>query len=422
MLTRDASGRAVLGGIPVVETLGRVGVETPAYVYDLAAMADEARRLRAGFDAATHLVAYAVKANTAGPVVRALAAAGCGAEVGSRAELEVALGCGIPPERILFSGVGKTTTEIDRAIGTGDRGLYAVHVDAVDEIERIAQRARALGRRTRICLRVNPAVSADTHAHIATGHEEAKFGIATSDLDAAWAALDRTEALELVGVATHIGSQLTRTDEYLDSAARLIEVTRACEARSGRRLEMIDPGGGFGIDYGGGCPASPADFARGTVRLLREHGLADRTVVVEPGRALVGAHGVLAAAVIVAKLSAGRRFLVVDAGMNDLLRPALYGARHRVEPLERPVDGASRPWRVVGPVCESSDDFGDHVVCDPAPAAVIFRDAGAYGFTMASNYNGRGLPAEVFVHDDGRVTASTLGSASAWAEGRLSAG
>jgi diaminopimelate decarboxylase len=419
MLTRDGSGRAVFGAISIAEALARSGVETPAYVYDLAGMADEARRLRAGFDGAAHLVAYAVKANTAGPVVRALAAAGCGAEVGSRAELEVALGCGIDPERILFSGVGKTVAEIDAAIAAGTRGIAALHVDAVEEVARLAARARALGRRARVCLRINPDIAADTHAHIATGHEEAKFGVALSELAAAYAEIDRHDELELVGLSGHIGSQLVRTDEYLAGAAKLFDAAREREAASGRRLALLDPGGGFGIDYGTGCAAAPADFARGAVHLAREHGFGDRMLVVEPGRALVGAHGVLCASVIAPKRSAGRRFLVVDAGMNDLLRPALYGARHRVEPLDRAVDAASPAWTVVGPVCESSDDFGAHVLCEPLPDRVIVRDAGAYGYTMASHYNGRGLPAEVFVHADGSVTASVAADARSWIQSRL---
>jgi diaminopimelate decarboxylase len=416
-MQRDDRGGALLGGRRLDEILRVAGVDTPAYVYDLGAIAAEARALRDGFGGAPHLCAYAVKANAAGAVVRALAAAGCGAEVGSRAELEVALGAGMAADAILCTGAGKTERDIDAAIGAG---VLALQVDDVGEIARVAARARALGRRARLALRVNPAVAADTHAYIATGHDEAKFGIALADLPAAWSAIAQAGAcVELVGLGAHIGSQLERTTEYLEAARVVLSLARAQEAASGERFRYVDLGGGFGIDYGAGCEARPADFARGAVQLARELGMAGRTLVVEPGRALVGAHGVLCARVVTAKRSGGRRWLVVDAGMNDLLRPALYGARHRVEPLDRAPDPGAPRWHVAGPVCESADEFGAWPFAEPLPTEVVIRDAGAYGFTMASQYNGRALPAEVFVHEDGRVTASTAGDAVSWVAARL---
>ncbi len=420
MLTRDARG-AVLGGVPLGDLFRDGSVTSPAYVYDLDAMEAEARALVQGFDDRPHLVAYAVKANSAGKVVRALARGGAGAEVVSGAELAVALGCGIAPDRILYSGVGKLAGELDRALGAGDSGIFAIQMESVEEIARIEARAAALGRRARVSIRVNPGVETDTHAHVSTGHDEAKFGVARADLPAAWKALAQAPHLDLVGLSAHVGSQLTQTDEYLAAAEVLLGLAVAQQA-AGARFEFIDFGGGFGIDYGAGCAARPADFARAASKLLGSSPLAKLRLVVEPGRSLVAAHGVLCASVVSAKRSreGDRRWLVIDAGMNDLIRPALYAARHRVEPLdlERAPRADAPGYRVVGPVCESSDDFGEHPF-EAVPERVVIRDAGAYGFTMASEYNGRALPTEVFLRG-GRVDSiSASPGVDAWIARRL---
>lgn len=413
---RDAGGAACFGAASLAGLLAESGVGTPAYVYDLDAMAAEARDLIQGFGDAAHVVAYAVKACSAGSVVRTLCAAGAGADVVSGAELEVALGSGIRPDRIVMSGVAKTNAEIDRAIAAGIR---AIQIESVEEIGRVAARARAAGTRARVSLRINPGVEIDSHAHVATGHDEAKFGIAETDLAGAWQRLDaEPDALAGVGVSTHVGSMLTETAPYLASARVVCAVARARRA-AGRPLEFVDFGGGFGIDYGGHPVRPPADFARAAVALLREEKLGDLALVVEPGRALVGAHGVLVASVVQGKHSGQRRWAMIDAGMNDLVRPALYGALHRVEPLEREPGGAR--WRVVGPVCESADDFGAHALGDALPAAVVIRDAGAYGFSMASEYNGRALPAEVFVSGGKVERTSRSPGVAAWVKRRLEA-
>jgi len=424
MFSRDSEGRATVAGRPLGAILDAAGVTTPAYVYDLGAMEAEACELMGAFGEQPHLVAYAVKANTAGAVIRTLAAAGCGAEVGSAAELAVAVRAGLTPDRLLLSGMGKTVAAIDAAISSGDRGIRAIQVDSVDELSRIADRARSLGRRARVALRVNPGVMADTHEAIATGHDDAKFGIAMRDLDAAYSALGRGVAdLELVGLGGHVGSQLTRTDEYLEGARAILAIAAAVPSAvrrpsaDGARLELVDFGGGFGIDYGDGCPVRPADFARAATLLVQE-GMPGATLVVEPGRSLVGAHGSLVASVVATKRSGSRRWLVLDAGMTDLLRPALYGARHRIESLDAAPTSTDPTWRVVGPVCESTDDFGEFSLGDPPPSRVVIRDAGAYGYTMASHYNGRGFPAEVFVHADGRIATSNAHDAASWIEGR----
>jgi diaminopimelate decarboxylase len=413
---RNAQGQACLGETPLSELLRAAALDTPVYFYDLTAIAAEARALIAGYGSAPHVIAYAIKANSAGSVVRTLAAEGAGADVVSAAELEVALGCGIPAAKIVMSGVAKKDAELDFAIASR---LLAIQAESVEEIGRIAARARSLGRQARIAFRLNPGVEIDSHAHISTGHDKAKFGIARADIGRAVEAVDSAgESLSAVGLSTHIGSMLHEVAPYLKSAQHVCDVARARRA-SKPGLEYLSFGGGFGIDYGAGPAAAPADFARQAVELLSREGLSELTLVAEPGRSLVGAHGVLLAQVVQSKVSGDNLWLMIDAGMNDLLRPALYGAKHRVEPLER--EPSLPEWRVVGPVCESSDDFGAHPLGPTAPEAVVIRDAGAYSFTMASEYNGRALASEVFVRDGQIVSTSPSPGAAAWVKRRLQA-
>lgn len=421
-MKRSEEGRVELAGVDVGGLFDAGEARTPAYLYDLDAIALSARSLRAGFDGAPHLVAYALKANSAGPIVRTLAAEGCGADVVSGAELELALACGIAPADVVFSGVAKSDAEIDRALS---RGVASIHAESIEEIGRVAARARATSHPAALSLRFNPEVEADTHAYIATGHDEAKFGIPAADVPACLDVLRSAPEVTLVGLSSHVGSQLKHTADYVAAAEKLLELARAVEAQQGAPLRLLDFGGGFGIDYGDGCPTTPADFAAALVALLRARGRTDVRAIVEPGRSLVAAHGVLCATVIQTKHARfaehARDYLLIDAGMNDLLRPALYQARHRVEPMDAPPPAAPHgiEMRVCGPVCESSDDFGTHRMPERAPARVVLRDAGAYGFTMASEYNGRALPSEVFL-SRGRVVARLAPrSADAWVAARL---
>jgi diaminopimelate decarboxylase len=434
-VVRGETGGLTLGGLDLGSVVRDPALGTPTYVYDLDGIADGARALESAFAGVPHRVAYAVKANSAAPIVRVLSGAGFGADVVSGPELSLALGCGIPADAILFSGVAKTDAEIDAAIAAGARGIAAIQVESLEELPRIAARARALsvGRPARISLRVNPSVDLETmqtHTHIATGHDDAKFGIPKSDVHAALSIALASPELSLAGLSTHVGSQLTSTRSYLDAARALFELVGELRPTIGDSLRFVDTGGGFGIDYGDGCPVSPADFIRETRALQTAMGLSDLALYVEPGRALVAAHGVLLARVLQHKVSppgppaaARQRWLMIDAGMNDLLRPALYQARHRVVGLDGPLPSADDlPWRVVGPVCESSDDFGAHLLPGSPPQAVAILDAGAYGYTMASRYNGRPLPAEVFV-SRGRVVASRpRQGADDWTRDRLSLG
>jgi diaminopimelate decarboxylase len=418
--SRDPEGRALLGGRPLEPLLGRV--RTPFYAYDLDGVAERARRLAEGFAGREHRIFYAVKANSAGPLLARLVGAGLGADVVSGGELRLCLRLGFAPDHIIFSGVGKSDDELDLALGAGPAGIGALQAESVEELERVEARARALGRPARVSLRVNPEVEAGAHAHIATGHDEAKFGIRWRDLGAALDEVARRPGLALVGLATHIGSQMTSTAAYERAATRLCDASRHWLAKGGA-LEFLDFGGGFGVDYGEGCEAEPADFARVALRCLDGAGLGHLRAHCEPGRALVAPEGVLVTSVVQSKRwrhpeSAG--WIFIDAGMHTLLRPALYGARHRIEPLDAPPPGPSEgaAWRVAGPICESTDDFGPHRLPDPPPAALVVRDVGAYGYTMANLYNGHGLPSEVFL-EGGEVRAVRRAlTAEAWAEER----
>lgn len=393
---RDLDGVFRLGGAPLGELLARASVATPAYVYDLDAIAETIRALVSALGP-DGLCCYAIKANGAAPVVRTIVAAGAGIDVVSGGELRLAIACGARPESIVYSGVAKRDDELDLAIG---QGIKAIHAESVEEIDRIAARARAAGRVASIGLRVNPSVDIGGHAHIATGHDEAKFGIAIDDLPRALASIRGNAALRLVGISSHVGSMLLDLAPYAAAATILGELARDLR-NQGFPLAYVDAGGGFGIAYRDDQQALPGPrFVEAARRALAAAGI-DLPLVIEPGRSLVAPFGVLVASVIQPKRSrAGgieRRWLLIDAGMNDLIRPALYQAHHRIEPLVVRPGEALVPWRVAGPVCESSDDFGIHPIPDPPPEVVVIRDAGAYGRTMASTYNARPLAAEIFV-------------------------
>lgn len=394
---RGENGVLELGGVQLDHVLRDAGVTTPAYVYDLDAIEHNARKL-VGALGTRGLCCYAIKANGALPIVRTLVAAGCGIDVVSGGELEIALSAGCKPESIVYSGVAKRDDEIDLAI---NHGIRAIHAESVEEVVRIAARARAIGKHARVGLRVNPSVEADTHAHIATGHDEAKFGIAREDLPRALEVIRRGD-LELVAVSSHVGSMLMTIEPYVEAVKVLCGIVQEVRAL-GFPLSYVDAGGGFGVAYRDGEHALPGEsFVHAARETLDAAGLADLLLVIEPGRALVAAHGVLVSRVIQPKRSGARRWLFIDAGMNDLIRPALYQAHHRIVPVSG--TGPNVDWRVAGPVCESSDDFGVHPLPDPPPELVAIREAGAYGRSMASTYNARALAPEVFVRAGRIVT------------------
>jgi diaminopimelate decarboxylase len=408
--------------VPLTTLASDPRVGTPSYVYDLDGIRQEALDLRAGFNGAPHLVAYAVKANSAGPILKTLLDAGCGADVVSGGELVLALRCGVAPDHILFSGVAKSDDELDRAITAGPLGIGAIQLESVEELARVEARAAAHGRIARVSLRINPELERDalaTHDYIATGHDEAKFGIPLASVGDALAVFGQNASLRLVGVGAHVGSQLTSTDGYLASARAVFALAR--DVRDRFPLSFVGGGGGFGIDYGDGCPVRPADFIVAIRRLQSEFGLDAMPFYCEPGRSLVGAHGVLVARVVQRKIAGTRRWTMIDAGMNDLMRPALYQARHRIVPLMLDATTSTIEERVVGPVCESSDDFGIHAMPRGAFDHVAILDAGAYGYSMASRYNGRALPAEVFLRNGAIASLTERRPTQDWVDDRLGA-
>jgi diaminopimelate decarboxylase len=349
----------------------------------------------------------------------------------SGAELLVALKCGISPDRIVYSGVAKTDAEIDRAIACGPRGIAAVQIESLEEIARVAARGSAARRRVRVSLRINPSLELGgaTHAHITTGHDGSKFGVPRGDAARAVGMVEGSPHLELVGMSSHVGSHFTTTAPYVEAANVLFAFVRSIRT-PGRlpSLSFVNTGGGFGVDYVGRAPDEspvpvPADFVGAARAAQRAAGLADLALYVEPGRSMVAAHGILVAKVIQVKVAATARWLMIDAGMNDLIRPALYQARHRIVPLEG--DGgpaAALPWRVVGPVCESSDDFGEHLLPREPASHVAILDCGAYGYTMASRYNGRQVPVEVFLRGGSVVGRTERTPIEQWADERVRAG
>ncbi len=371
-------------------------VATPAYVYSRAALLERYAAYDRAFRAVPHLVCYSVKANSNLAVLAMLARAGAGADIVSGGELFRALRAGVPPEKIIFSGVGKTRDEMREALKAD---ILMFNVESASELRALDEVARALGTRARVALRVNPDVDPQTHPYIATGLRTSKFGIPIAEAPAVYERAAAMEGLEVVGADMHIGSQLTRTAPLADAAARLGSLVKALRER-GLALRFLDVGGGLGIRYRDETPPDPEAYARVLLEVARE---LDVTVLLEPGRSIVGNAGVLLTRVLYRKPTPEKTFVVVDAAMNDLIRPAFYDAYHEIRPvdqarLEAPVETAD----VVGPVCESGD-FLARARALPRPEEgdlLAVMSAGAYGFAMASNYNTRPRAAEVLVDGD----------------------
>jgi len=369
---------------------------TPLYVYSRAGIERAFRAYEAAFAPVPHRICYAVKANGNGAILRLLASLGAGADIVSGGELLAARRAGFPPERIVFAGVGKTEAEI--ALGL-DHGIGEWNAESEDEIARIGAAAAARGQVARVSVRVNPDIDARSHPYISTGLRETKFGVAIGLAPAILRRARERAGVEVVGVQCHIGSQITDLEPLAAAARALADLSRQLLGE-GFPLRTIDLGGGLGVSYDGkGAP----DASGLASAVLPAVGKLPLTLVLEPGRSLVAGSGVLLTRVLYVKGGHERRFVVVDAGMNDLLRPALYGAFHRVEPVV-PRGRPAELVDVVGPVCETSDFLARRRELErPEPGDLLaVRDAGAYGFTMSSNYNMRPRAAEALV-EDGRV-------------------
>jgi diaminopimelate decarboxylase len=386
---RYLDGRLHVGELPLDEVVADTG--TPAYVYDLDAVAAAYRRVAAAFEPLGARVLYAVKANANLAVLGTLAGLGAGFDVVSGGELLRVLRAGGDPASCVFAGVGKTTEELAVAVGHG----VTVHVESADELGALAAVAARLERPARFAVRVNPDVEVDTHVNIQTGHDEAKFGVPVAVAHELLARAARGELpwCRPVGVHVHVGSQLPGPDGMAAGAGVGLEVLEGGRA-AGLELDWLDVGGGLPVDYRGGSALGPEPFAAALAPLLAGK---DVRLAVEPGRALVARAGALVATVLYRKHRSAGRMLVVDTGMHHLLRPALYQAVHRVRPLRAaPLAG---PTEVVGPVCESTDVLATEAdLPDLHPGELVaFLDAGAYGMTMASNYNGQPRPTEIVV-------------------------
>ena len=396
-LSMHAMDGLLFGGVPLAAVADALG--TPTWVYSADLMRARLGALSAALAAATVLarVHYAVKANDHLAVLRVLARAGAGADVVSAGELRRARAAGIAPADTVFSGVGKTGEELREALA---EGIAQVNVESAEELECLSAIATATGRTARVALRVNPDVDAGTHAKISTGRARDKFGIAFADAAALYARAALLPGLRPVGLAMHIGSQVTRLAPYRAAYARLAELVRALRA-AGRAVETVDCGGGLGIAYRNEPVPGPDALAAVIAGALR--GL-DARVIVEPGRWLVGPAGVLLAEVVLVKRAGAQRFVVLDAAMNDLVRPAMYEAFHGIVPVAA-ADAARAlaPAEVVGPVCESGDTFArGRALPGLTPGSrVAILDVGAYGAVMSSTYNARPLAAIAMI-DAGR--------------------
>ncbi|HET8726566.1 MAG TPA: diaminopimelate decarboxylase [Alphaproteobacteria bacterium] len=381
-------------GVPLPDIAAAAG--TPVYCYSTAALTANYRAFEQALDGIGVGIAYALKANSNQAVIRTLGRLGAGADVVSEGELRRALAAGVPPDRIVFSGVGKTADEMAAAIRAG---IHQINVESLVELERLSGVAAALGRTIPVALRVNPDVDARTHAKITTGRKGNKFGIDIDEAPSAFRRAAELPGIEPVGVALHIGSQLTDLAPYRNAYRRVSELVRALRA-DGMALARIDLGGGMGIRYRDERPLDLAAFADMVREIVAPLGCA---MMIEPGRSLVGNAGALVTRVVYVKEDGDRRFLIVDAAMNDLIRPALYDAWHDILPVrEPPADAETGPYDVVGPVCETGDTFTRDRLLPPLADGdlVAFADAGAYGAVMASTYNSRPLVPEVLVDGD----------------------
>lgn len=378
-------------GVSLEEAAARFG--TPLYVYSQARVVASFEAYEAAFAGVPHRICYALKANSSLALLRILSGLGAGADIVSGMEMKAALRAGFPAQRVVFSGVGKTDEEMTLGV---EAGIGVFGAESEEEIRRLSHVAALRGSTVSVALRVNPDIDAGSHPYISTGLRQNKFGV---DISQAWEVLQRARSLPgvaIAGLSCHIGSQITDLDPMEEAVSEVAALSRSLLA-DGLPLKIVDIGGGLGVDYERSGAPGPAALAKRVLPLLRELPL---TVFLEPGRSLTAPAGVLLTRVLSVKENRGKVFVIVDAGMNDLLRPALYGAYHGVEAVvsrERDVGQVD----VVGPVCETGDFLArDRTLPTAEPGDLIaVRDAGAYGFSMASNYNLRPRPAEVLVRE-----------------------
>lgn len=368
---------------------------TPLYLYSQSEIRHRYNELETALAPVPHLIAYSAKANANLAVLRSLAEMGAGADIVSGGELARALRAGIPADRIVFSGVGKTVPELAAAL---EAGIYGFNVESEGELRALAELGEVMGKPAPIALRVNPDIEAKTpHAYTRTGHAASKFGIPMEDALRLYEFAGSSPGLEVRGVDVHIGSQILEVEPYRRALDQMISLAGELQ-RAGHRLEYLDLGGGLGISYTGGEGISAQEFADAVVPPMQETGL---RLVIEPGRYIVGPAGVLLTRVLTVKEGGGKRFVITDAGMNDLLRPSHYAGYHAVEPVQK-VERRRGHVDVVGPICETGDFLAlDREMEIPEPGELLaIMTVGAYGFSMSSTYNQRPRPAEVMVEGE----------------------
>ncbi len=391
----DRQGRVLtMAGVSLVAIAEQLG--TPAFVYNAETIGARYRSLDAALAGVPHRICYAVKANSNLAVLRMLRELGAGVDIVSSGELARALAAGFSPDKIVFSGVGKTAVELETAVKAG---IGHLNVESPEELELLGRIAESQGQRVQVGIRVNPDVTTDTHPYISTGKSGIKFGLPTDQVLPAAQFISRHPQLELTTLAMHLGSQIVDLDPFLQGIAHLTDLIERIRQSGVPTIRVLDIGGGLGIRYAEERAIDPAEFAAALIPHLAPTGL---TIYLEPGRFLVGSAGVLLTRVLYRKHSGGKEFVVVDAGMNDLVRPSHYQAYHEIVELEER-DRPSVRADVVGPVCET----GDFLALDRMLPGLRSGDglavlgAGAYGFVMASNYNSRPRPPEIIV-DQGR--------------------
>jgi len=384
-------GQLMVEGVAAAELARTHG--TPLFVYSEAAMLAALAAYQRGFAGRDALICYAMKANSTLAVLRTFVQAGCGLDIVSGGELERALRAGVDPAKVIFSGVGKTRAEMRRAL---EAGIGCFNVESLPELDVLSEVAAAMGLRAPVSLRVNPDVDAKTHPYISTGLKGNKFGIAHTDALAAYRHAAALPGLKVTGIDCHIGSQITETSPYLDAMDRVLDLTDQIEA-AGITLEHIDFGGGLGINYHGETPPAADALWQLLLAKLDARGYGQRKLVIEPGRSLIGNAGICVTQAVFLKPGEQKNFLIVDAAMNDLPRPAMYEAYHAIVPV-MPREGEAGSWDVVGPVCESGDWLGrERQLNVQAGDLLAVCSAGAYCMSMSSNYNTRGRAAEVLV-------------------------
>ena len=392
---REEHAGLVCDGVPLSVIAEAVG--TPVYVYSAAAFRARYRAIDAAFGSYPHALHYALKANSTLAVARLIRDLGGAADANSIGEINLARRAGFEPAQIVFTGVGKSPAELERAVPLG---LKAINVESAGELARIEAIAARTGRAVRVAIRINPDIDANSHPHISTGLKINKFGVPLETARELLDTIGTRPALTLVAIHAHVGSQMTTIDPLRRAAAFLAGLADDLRRR-GVALEYLDCGGGLGISYDGRAVPSAEEYVSALVGEVRHTGL---PIVIEPGRAIAGPSGALLARVVDVKpRDAASDFVVVDAGMTELIRPALYGAFHRIDVVRAASGAPVRQYEIVGPVCESSDVLGRDRRLPRLEVGdlVAIGDAGAYGSAMASNYNRRPLPPEVLVDEGG---------------------